>query len=65
MEGIELKSFKLLSDLNMEKGFEIEELMQIEMKLEKLKIPATVINRIISEKYIHPILRHSRYCAYL
>ena len=53
----------------MEKGFEIEEIMAIEMKLEKLKTTATttVINKIkksiISEEYMHQILRHRRYCA--
>ena len=67
IKAIELKSFKLLSALNMEKGFEIKEIKELEIKLEKLKIPTTVISTIkksiISEEYMHPILRHRRYCA--
>ena len=35
---IEHKNFKLLDDLNMEKGNEIEEIKEIETKLGKLKI---------------------------
>ena len=62
-----LKSSKLLSDLSMEKGTEINEIMEIEMKLEKLKIPTTMISTIkksiISEKYMHHILRHRKYCV--
>ena len=38
---IEDKSSKLLGDLNMEKRIEIEEIKEIEIKLEKLKIPKT------------------------
>ena len=67
IETIELKSSKLLGDLNLKKGFEIEEIIEIEIKLEKLKIPTTVINTIkksiISEEYMHHILRHRKYCA--
>ena len=67
IEAMELKSSKLLGDFNMEKRIEIEEIMKIEMKLEKLKIPTTMINTIkksiISEKCMHHILRHKRYCA--
>ena len=67
LKAIELKSSKLLSYLNMEKGFEIEGIMETGMKLEKLKVPITVINTIkksiISEKYMHRILGHRRYCA--
>ena len=51
----------------MEKGIEIEEIKEIEIKLEKLKIPKTIVNTIkkliISEKYLYHILRHRRYCA--
>lgn len=51
----------------MEKGFEIEKTMQVEMKLEKLKLPTTVINpikkSIVSEECMPDILRHRRYCA--
>ena len=66
IEMIEDKSFKLLGDLNMEKGIEIEEMKEIEIKLEKLKIPKTIVNTIknliISEKCLYHILRHRRYC---
>ena len=64
---IKHKSSKLLDDLNMEKGIEIEEIKEIEIKLEKLKIPKTIVDTteklIISEKYLYHILRHRRYCA--
>ena len=53
IETIKHKSSKLLADLNMKKRFEIEEIKEIEMKLEKLKIPTTnsfnAINRIIED----------------
>ena len=53
---IEDKNFKLLNDLNMEKGFEIEEMKEIEIKLEKLNIPKPIVNIIrklvISKKQI-------------
>ena len=64
---IKLKSFKLLSDLNIEKGIEIEKIMEIEIKLEKLKMPMTMINTIkksvISEKYKHQISSQRIYCV--
>ena len=64
---IEYKTSKLLEDLNMEKRTEIEEIKEIERKLEKLKIPKTIVNIIkkiiISEKYLYQILRHKTYCA--
>ena len=67
IEMIKHKSSKLLDDLNMEKGIEIEEIKEIEIKLEKLKIPKTIVDTteklIISEKYLYHILRHRRYCA--
>ena len=51
----------------MKKGFEIEETMKVQIKLKKLKIPATVINTIkgsiILKKYMYPILRCRRYCV--
>ena len=40
---IEYKSSKLLGDLDMEKRIKIEEIKEIEIKLEKLKIPETII----------------------
>ena len=44
-EMIEYKSYKLLGDLNMEKGIETEEIKEIEIKLAELKIPKTVVNK--------------------
>ena len=53
------KSIDLLFDLNLEKGFEIDEIMEIEIIIEKLKIPKTTINAIkrlvIPEKYLYRI----------
>ena len=43
-EMIEYKSYKLLGDLNMEKGIETEEIKELEIKLGELKIPKTVVN---------------------
>ena len=40
IEG-EFKNTKLLVDLNFEKGLEIDEIMEIEIRLEKLKISET------------------------
>ena len=40
------KSIDLLSDLNLEKGIEIDEIMEIEIRLKKLKILNTTINAI-------------------
>ena len=58
---MECKSSKLLGDLNMEKGIEKEEIKEIELKLEKLKIPKIIINAIrklvIPEKYLYYILK--------
>ena len=58
---------KLLGDLNMVKGIKIEEIKEKEIKLERLKILKTIVNAfiklIIPEKYLHPILKHRRYCA--
>ena len=51
----------------MEKGIEIERIKKIEMKLEKLKVSKTIVNAVrklvISEKYLHYILRHKKYCT--
>ena len=58
IEG-ETKTNKLLVDLNFEKELEIYKIMEIEIKLEKLKITETIINRIkklvIAEKYLYHI----------
>ena len=43
---IEDKSSKLLRDLNIEKEVEIERIRKIEIKLEKLKIPKTIVDAI-------------------
>ena len=64
---MEHKSSKLLVDLNMEEGIEIQRIKEIEIKLEKLKIPKTIVNTIkkiiISDKYLYHILRHKKYCT--
>ena len=66
-EMIRDKSFKLLDDLNMEKGLEIESIKKIEIKLKNLKIPKRIVNKIrklvIPEKYLYHILRHKKYFA--
>ena len=46
IKKLEDKSSKLLGDLNMEKGFEIDRIKKIEIKLEKLKIPKTIADAI-------------------
>ena len=46
IEG-EFKNTKLLVDLNFEKGLEIDEIMDIEIRLEKLKISETAFFLII------------------
>ena len=67
IEVIELKGSKLLGNLNIEKGIQTEAIKEIEMELEKLKIPKTIVNTIknliISEKYLGRILRQRKYCA--
>lgn len=67
IEVIKLKGSKLLGNLNIEKGIKIEEIKEIEMELEKLKIPKTIVDTIkkliISEKYFGRILRQRKYCA--
>lgn len=51
----------------MEKRFKIEEIKELEMKLERLKTPKTIFNTnrklVISERRMHHILGHRRYCA--
>ena len=45
----------------MEKRFEIAEIKEVEIKLDKLKIPKVIVNKnkklIISDKYMYQILR--------
>ena len=52
---------QILDDLNIEKRLGIREMKEIEIKLEKLKIPKTIVNiitkSVIPEKYLHPMLR--------
>ena len=59
---------KLIGDLNMKKGFWIEKIKKVEIKLEKLKISKTIVDitkkSVISEKCLHHISRHRRYCFY-
>ena len=61
-EAIEHKSGKLLGNLSMEKGIEIERIKKIELRLEKLTVPKAIVNAVrklvISEKYLYHILRH-------
>ena len=67
IETIEFTSYKLLYDLNMEKGLEIERIKKTVINLEKLKIPKTIVDTtrksIIPKKYLCHILRHKIYCA--
>ena len=58
---------KLRNDWNIGKGFEIEGILKIEIKLEKIKLSKTIADAIkksvISKKCLHHISRHWRYCA--
>ena len=58
---------KLTNDLNIENKIEIERIKKIEMKLEKIKLSKTIADTIkksiVSEKYLHHISTHRRYCA--
>ena len=60
LKTTEYKRSKLLSDLNFEKGLEIDEAVEIEIRLGKLKIAKTTINAIkeliIPGKYLYHIL---------
>ena len=55
---IECKISKSLKDLNIEKGIEIGEIKETDIKLKKLKIPKTITKLVIPEKYLQQILRH-------
>ena len=56
---------KLIGYLEMEKGFEIERIKTIEIKLEKLEISKTIVDTIkkwvTSKKYLYHILRRRRH----
>ena len=64
IEAIEYKNSKLIWDLNIEKGFEIERIKEIEIKLRRLKAPKTLVNAfkkpIILEVYLYHILKHKK-----
>ena len=51
----------------MEKGIKIQRKKEIEIKLEKLKIPKNIIDTIresiILKKCLYHILRYKKYCA--
>ena len=65
IDAIEYDYDKLIGDLNMEKGLELEQIKKIETKLEKLKMSKTIVDTIkksvISEKCLFHISRHRRY----
>ena len=46
----------------------MKEMEKIEIKLEKIKIPKTIVDAItesvISKKYLYHILGHKKYCYY-
>ena len=58
---------KSTNDLNVEKGLGIERIKKIETKLQKIKLSKTIADTtkksVISEKCLHHISRHRRYCA--
>ena len=58
IEMIECKISKSLKDLNIEKGIEIGEIKETDIKLKKLKIPKTITKLVTPEKYLQQILRH-------
>ena len=61
----EYKISKSLYDLNFERGREIDEMMEIEVKPEELKVPITRINVVkelmIPEKYLYHTLQLKKY----
>ena len=46
----------------------MKEMEKIEIKLEKIKVPKTIVDAItesvISKKYLYHILGHKKYCYY-
>ena len=73
MEGLWIETIedKLLNDLNIEKEFKIDEIKNIEIKLEELKIPKkkkkkvnSIRESIIPEKYSYHFLRHKDFCDF-
>ena len=61
----EYKISKSLYDLNFERGREIDEMMEIEVKPEELKVPITRITVVkelmIPEKYLYHTLQLKKY----
>ena len=59
IEAIEYKGLKLLDGLNLEKGIEVDEIIEAEIRLEKLKRSEATTNAIkksiIANKYLHLI----------
>lgn len=70
MEKLEIETTedKLLDDLNMEKGLEIEEIKKMEIKLKKLKLPKKIkIKNCYYKKFqenICIIFQDKKYCDY-
>ena len=64
IDAIKYDYDKLIGELNMEKRLDIE---KIEIKLQKLKISKILLDTmkksVISEKCLHHISRHRRYCV--
>ena len=61
MEKLEIETTedKLLDDLNMEKGLEIEEIRKMEIKLKKLKLPKEIkIKKLLLQKILGKYLYH-------
>ena len=65
MEKLEIEKTedKLLDDLNMEKGIEIEEIRKMEIKLKKLKTPKKIVITNNFRK-IFIIFQGKKYCDY-
>ena len=67
IDTIEHDYDKLIDDLNMKKGPEIDRIKKIEIKLEKLKKSKLKVDAIkkslISKKCLHYISRLGRYCV--
>ena len=58
---------KLINSFNIEKRLEIERIKKTKIKLEKIELLKTIADTskksVISEKCLHHISRHRRYCA--
>ena len=58
IDAIEYNGSKLLGDLIIEKGFEIEKIKKLEIRLEKLKIPKQVVGTITKKNISKQYLSH-------